>query len=835
MLLLNKKTLTYIFIFTAAAVLGITLRLYTLFNNIPHEIDEKAASVVIKQMRRDISRQIERSHPALSPVEKQRIAREQFNQILHRDRDKVRQTIDRVSKELLTDTPPKENPYYLAEADSYYYLNLTENILKTGKMSPQIRGSKYLNPLMNAPQGYWEPLNLHPYIGAFVCKIVNFFKPAAPLMEALSFTPLLLTVLILAVFLFCCAVLDCHPGITFLASVYLLCAPVFLRRSMFGWYKNDPENIFFLLLIPTVLFYGLKNIASKKTALKTGLGVGILLALYSLFWQGWVFMASLIALSGFMILIYQAFLPKSFKYPGHITILFSCLILCAFIGVSVIFGVKDFFVLFQEGWKALQDFINPRLSAWPDLYIAVSELLSPSPGQWLTMLGGVFFVGVGALGLAWRIVQIFVTPLNKNNSAVIFLAIFYLISLKLSFSAQRFETLCLIPFSLAFALGCQTLFEYAKKYLFKFFPGLKQSPFTGGFIFICVLFLLAAPAVGAARKITPDILNKIYNSTWDAALKKIEKDTPEESIINSWWPPGHFIKAMAHRRVTFDGATISLPQSYWLANAFLATDEKTSAGIFRMLNNSGNAATDYLVNEGFTLSQATRMIKGIAGLDENQARDYLADRLKKDQVQHLLSLTHAKAPPSYVLIYNEMAEESLQFSFVAKWNFSAVDRINHDPDLLKSVPKRGSKDYIPYLWRIAGGPPRYTPILSPILIKGPAIFFENNILVDRSSLFCKIDSEKYGKGIPRSLLYEENGEFHEKIFSNATLPVSIVLINDRTGPLCMLADTALARSVLFRLYFFGGKGLKAFQPFADERDATQRTKILTYKVDWNKI
>ena len=39
-------------------------------------------------------------------------------------------------------------------------------------------------------------------------------------------------------------------------------------------------------------------------------------------------------------------------------------------------------------------------------------------------------------------------------------------------------------------------------------------------------------------------------------------DNPENSIITTWWPPGHFIKSMAQRRVTFDGATINFPQAY---------------------------------------------------------------------------------------------------------------------------------------------------------------------------------------------------------------------------------------------------------------------------------
>ena len=37
------------------------------------------------------------------------------------------------------------------------------------------------------------------------------------------------------------------------------------------------------------------------------------------------------------------------------------------------------------------------------------------------------------------------------------------------------------------------------------------------------------------------------------------------------------------------------------------------------------------------------------------------------------------------------------------------------------------------------------------------------------------------------------------------------------------------------LYFFDGKGLKYFRPFAKEKDLTRRTQIFVYEVDWTKF
>ncbi len=831
----NEKIAIFILIWALASGLGIYLRLYTLRNNVSHENTEKATLTVINSIKNSTYKQVEKSNPALSPSEKQLLAKKQFDATLHAQAAKVRETIDRVARQIQDNDPSGKTPFYLPEADSYYYYNLTENIVTAGTISPQIKASKYFNPLMNAPHGYWEPLNLHPYVGFAVYKIANFLSPGISLMQAVSFTPLVMTIIILFVFLVACAILECSAWVSLLSAFYLVCIPVFLRRSMFGWYKNDPANIFFLFIIPTALFYGLKNINDRKKALVAAAATSFLLALYSLFWQGWVFLASLIGACGFFALLYNILLVGKKEQTKDILFFFSVVIIGAFVGVSLIFGPRDFFILFEEGWRALQDFINPQLSLWPDLYIAVGELLRPTTEQWFEMMGGPFFIGIGVFGLLMRTVRMFRKRDDPLNTSTIFLLLFWLAGAKLSFGAQRFATLCLIPFALAFAIGAQYIFAFIKKHLFKTFPFISNSPFTQGLILAGVILILTFPPLNAAQKKTPEILNRIFNSTWDLALTKIKNATPKESIINSWWPPGHFIKAIAQRRVTFDGATINKPQSYWLANVFLATDEHSAAGILRMLNNSGNDATDYLLAQGFSLDKAVKLLKKITAVDKETAKSILSKTLREDQTQKLLTLTHAKAPASYLLLYNDMAENSLQFSFVGNWDFEKVAQINADKSLRESVPSKNSNEYVPFLWKLAGGATKYSPELALVSQKQNVLTFEHNIRVDFNTLSCWINSPKFGTGIPASLIYEKDGQFIEQKLPSATLPYSVMII--KNGPItkCRLAQTTLAKSILFRLYDYGGSGLKIFEPFIDERDTTERTKILVYKINWDKF
>ena len=158
-------------------------------------------------------------------------------------------------------------------------------------------------------------------------------------------------------------------------------------------------------------------------------------------------------------------------------------------------------------------------------------------------------------------------------------------------------------------------------------------------------------------------------------------------------------------------------------------------------------------------------------LDEAQARSVLAQQVTRHLTDELIRRTHGQPPPSYLLIYNDMAQDSLQFSFVGNWDFRKIEAINKDEALQKKVPQHGSKEYVPFLWKMAGGPPRYTDLLVPVAEKGRAIIFENNILIDRDAMTSTVNSVRYGRGVPRHLFYDQGDEFIEKDLPNATLPI----------------------------------------------------------------
>ncbi|KKS44746.1 MAG: Oligosaccharyl transferase STT3 subunit [candidate division CPR1 bacterium GW2011_GWA2_42_17] len=868
----NKKPyfLIYALVWLTALVIGVYFRLYPILSFAPGNKTEKATVYVLSQIKSNVTKQIHDKYPLVSPETKDTLIKKLFDELLHRERDKIRETIDRLSHDFQFNSSQGTKSPYLLASDSFYYYDLTQNILNSGKISDTIKGSKYLNKRMLAPDGHWEPLNFHPYVGYVIYRALKVFDPEISLMFAISFTPLILTGLSLIPFLFICYLLGCRPLITFVGAVFYLLAPIFIKRSSFGWYDNDPHSCLFSLAILACVFQGLNKLNNLKKAMSWAILTSLLIMVYAFFWQGWVLLYSIIGISGILIIFSHLLLfkkkslnVKANKGEGSsrnilknatieagkdrkhfLSLLAFWGIICSgsFLAIGVVFGIHEFFNLFIEGWTALKNFLTPQLSPWPDLYISVSELHRASLGSIIELTGGKFFFSTAVFGIIFSFIYAFKTKSINFFFKLIVLAVFLLITIYISLGAQRFIMLALIPLSLTFALGLQgitNIFLWNKGYK-HFSKKARIRRRIRNSAYACLMIAIVSSIMLPMRHVhhsIKSILNPIFNETWEKALVQIDQRTEPDSIINAWWPPGHFIKAVAHRRVTSDGATINFPQAYWMANIFLSQTEEEALGILRMLNNSANRAAEYLQKElGFKLSVTVHILKAITKLNENQAGLFLAKIISnKDHINHLLQLTHQHPPPSYIFLYNEFVENNLQLPFFGNWDFERIEKINADPNLLKKIPDRHSSEYIKFLWDLVGGPYKYSGSLPLLVRKEDVLLFENEVTVNLKKMDCRVNSDKFGHGIPYSLFYAQENKVIEKKFTEGNLPFSVILYNSDQRFYCLLLDRRLAQSLLVKLYFFEAKGLSYFQPFIKESDLTKRTQIQIYRVNWNKF
>ena len=821
----------YLIIWLLAMSIGLYIRFYPLRHFAPREISERATLSVINALREKVSFQIAKGNPGLSLQQQALLTQQQLDQLIHDNSSKVRKSIEDSTKTLMNLTSSSQKTPYLLESDSYYYFALTENILKTGHISEKIKGSKYFHPLMLAPIGFWEPLNFNPVIGFAVYKILTLFVPSISLMTGVSYTPLFIVAFTLMIFLWICRTFQFSLPIIFTGSVFFLLAPIYVKRSTFGWYDNDVYNVLFPLLILNLQLYGLSHLKeNKKLAYSLAALTSLSIMLYTLFWQGWVFYFTVLCISQFLFIAYNHFWVKDTSRTKELFTFFSLTNGLAVILISLKFGPQEIQTLFSEGWKALNEFLNPKLTSWPDIYITVSELHKSSIGQIIKLSGGILFSILAIGGVITCIWDLFSKRSPSINFAYILLISFLTLIFPLTLGAQRFAILCFIPLSLFFCIGLQRSFII----LSSLFTNLKIK-IIPSLLTILIIILPIFPITHLERTMK-ELLDPIFNETWEKALKDIQEKTPQNSIINCWWPPGHFIKAIAKRRVTFDGATINVPQAYWLANVFLSQTEEEAIGYLRMLNNSANQATEYLQTQGLPLSRSVEVLKAITKLSPIEAKFALNPILKDpEKITHLTDLTHSTPAPSYLFLYNEFVENNLQLSFIGHWNFKKIEEINKDPELLHKVPSSRSKEYINFLWELSGGAMKYSGILSQVSQIKDTLLFPENVYINTGKMECQIASKTYGKGIPYSIFYLENNDVVEKILDHGNLNYSVVLFKKDNAYQCILLDRDLARSLLVRLFFFDGKGLKYFTPFTTAADLTKRTEIKVFQIIWPKF
>lgn len=807
--------------------IGLYFRLYPLYHNVASDAYEKSTMIVIAQLRHMITNQVEQQNAHLSFDAKQSLIQKKLNETLRDHKDRVKKMFDDLGLKILQESP--EAVFYLQESDSYYFLDLTENILKTGHVSSNINGNKFFHEKMTAPIGQWEPQLWHSYLGAFVYRLVKFFKPDTDVMFGVSWTPIILFPFVVLAFLFTAKSFGCSPFPATIAGIFFLLAHIFLKRSTFAWYDNDIYTILFPLISLGCLFQAFSHLVNIKKALFWGTLASISAVIYGQFWPGWIFLWILLSISVFILFIKNSFLKRN---PDRSSLyLFLSIFIAPIFLLFLVCPPYQIFGIFTHGLSNLQKFIQPQINGWPDLYMLVGELKRSSLVDIIDFNGGCIIFFGAILSMFYGLWQIcYKTTSYKSHLITLFI---YLIgTLYLALGAQRFTMLTLVPLAVLFTFGLQTFWDQGKAFLQHYF-----SPKISLFFISFLLTLLSLFPLYTAKKNIRSYITTIFNSTWDKTLSKIRQETPENTIINTWWSPGHFIKAIAKRRVTFDGASIRGDIAFWLNRVYLSQTEHEALSTLRMLNTSSNEASIFLENKGWPLSKAVQLISGIILMERQQALSLIKKVLSEKDALHLLSLTHGekgKLPPSQILLYNELMDSNVLFGYLGKWNFQRIEQLNASPSALKEIPKRSDKKFIDFIWSLVGGPYRQSSKLNVVEKKDSLVIFDQGVSINLETMNAFIDSKQFGKGTPLSVVYldKQTNKVVEKKNPSASLSYCVVYFEEGKNQHVFLMDKEIATSLIVKLYYFNGIGLDHFKLFANESDLTGRTKILSFSVIW---
>ncbi len=746
---------------------------------------------------------------------------------------------------------------YLAGIDSYYWFRLLDNLLKTGHVGDRIENGVEYDDLIGFPLDQESKKNAHVWLGLVFYKMGSFFNPGIALQEAVFFVPIFLSVLI-CILTFVVAV---RCGSTyfgaFVASFAVNLSPFFMSRSITEWFDTDIYNIFFPLAAFGVFIAALQQKKLAKQIIFSAC-CGLLFALYASTWKGWWFIFDIMIISCLLFVLNQ-WLSRdesaSFDF-GQIKRQFYAL--------GMFFAFSGIFITIFNGFSVWSDFITEPMrlvsimdvtsqSIWPNVYQTVAELGKTDAFYLTSCLGSPAVFLTALLGILYIFLVERSVRDQRYGFGILCLVLWIISVFYIAMQASRFTLLLVVPAGLAFGLTVDKFYILIRDNAGRYF-----NRKTMAIIRYCFVILLSLYMASNIFRVHSKLIYFLpqMDDYWYNTLTKISKETPKDARINSWWDFGHWFKAIGGRRVLFDGMTQNTPYAYWMARTLLSQDEEKAVAILRMINTGDNKAVDILVEEaGLDIPAAVDIINSSFGKERQDAELFLKGRgLADTVVQKLLGLLFPeKLPPVYFIVSYDMITKIGPISYIGNWDFGKVDlwfkkKTMSRPEFLSYLMKRyklnpveAEDKYISVsmLRQEESGewfskPLGYFSPLSDSRADGKMLFFDNGLVVNLENGHAYIISQaQEQKGVPKSIVMLDGENLKIVSQENPDLRYSGLLVEDNGKYKSLLMDEEFAKSMLARLYFFKGKGLKHFKLYSQEAD-DKGNAIYVYEILWQE-
>jgi dolichyl-diphosphooligosaccharide--protein glycosyltransferase len=418
------------------------------------------------------------------------------------------------------------------------------------------------------------------------------------------------------------------------ASLFFSLSPAIIIRGTLGWFKSEPLGLFYGLLALYLFLSGLKT-ENRKVALGKLIGGGLFLAIGFASWGGiqffllplglfiislpffrkdhkfllWgipvfvittVLISSLFArpgisfltgIGGFALIgptIFIVILIFIQKISKQVNVLRNSL---AFLGASILagFGIISSNILSLPSFRYLNA-INPFLTTKDPLVDSVAEHATPTLTQnffFLSVL--LLFAGIGV----WLIFRKEVasdsssSSIKIKNEMSIFALIIGFIGAYAGATFARLELFTSISVIVLSSIGLSVIIsEIMKKDNLEKKPNDVKARILKISYCIALIILLVSPTVFpnnvnwiSATKAPPTILNggsnfNMATNDWPASMEWIKLNTPEDSVIASWWDYGYWITTLGERTTLADNATISTERIVTIARMLLSNPDK---------------------------------------------------------------------------------------------------------------------------------------------------------------------------------------------------------------------------------------------------------------------
>jgi len=528
----------------------------------------------------------------------------------------------------------------------------------------------------------------------------------------------------------------------FASLLFAVSLPILLRGSI-GWFKSEPLGIFYALLGLYFFFSGIRS-KNKKIAFFKIITGGVIMTFAMASWGGIQFF--IIPLGLFILVL--PFVRKDHKFLiwsiplfvgsfllsaimferpgldfvfglGGISLIIPTifLLLCIFIqkiskdenkirnGAILLISILligSFLVTISEqiDFLPLPSFrylnaLNPFLTTTDPLTDSVSEHATTSIQ--LSFLFHSILLIFSALG-AWFLLskKIPHSIIFERNEMRVFVLIMGITGVYVSSAFIRLEVFASISLIFLTSIGLSILI----KEIFKINLSKKKnySLKISSIVIIFILFTIPLVYPTTSNWISgvdfpPTILNggTSYppSNDWPETLEWIKLNTPEDSIIASWWDYGYWISTVAERTTLIDNATISTWQIAKVAEIFMSTPDEAWHLLTewdvdyvvvyvaaQRLNGDYNGDSLYILNGGGDESKKSWFMR-IANVESSKYVE--SDGLTATNYFWNETLLGKMIPYNIILYYNEEYQQSTEIFQNGSVPISVLD-INYDDD-----------------------------------------------------------------------------------------------------------------------------------------------------------
>ncbi len=880
--------------------------------------DRWAADTVTNGLRSQIKASVDQDFPNLPEANKNTIIENKMQEVFSKNGPQIGQQIAQYSNYFKSFYRDESGRNYMADIDPYYWYRYAKNIVDNGHPGDILKDGRPYDTFQLAPIGrFILPDMLDSYVSAYFYKIIRIFSPNLHLLSAMQYKTVFFSALIVMLTFLVGRRIAGNAG-GFFAGLMMAVNGAFLSRSIHP--DNDVWVVFFPLLV-TWMFIATFDIKRIAKIIILSVFAGLSTAVFAFAWNGWWYIFDFILITIFITALH-VLIAKFGQIRKNARLVFSdpdlrnvmvfglFYLLSSAVFVTVFFGWTKFSssALGPLSFTTIKAPVTRSL--WPNVLTTVAELNEGSIGGIVSTIGGKLFFFISLMGLLLSMSRkdglkkidaiyflasaIFYTILFINfggGSALyetmsvisfivylmlpiaarimisiyqkdftydfklsILLSLWFVSTIYSSIKGVRFTLLLAPAFSVAFGVALGKTYLYASHLLNREFK--VQKYISGGVIIVLFLSIYIAPtqaAINAARQDIP-----IINDAWYISLTAIKNNSTSDAIITSWWDFGHHFKALAERRVTFDGTTQTFIPAHWVGKILMISDEKEAVGILRMLNCGSHKGFEavYETNKDTILS--VKILNEIIMLGREGAIGKLREYgIQEAQIKKILNYTHCDPPEAYFIASEDMIGKSGVWAHFGSWNFeraeiwqernlpeqgliekmvkkynyskekaeniySEIQDIENDPDP-DNRDKRANSWIAP--WPSYGG--------TMACSKNDNGIYEcsNGLLVNMEELDVYAPSSE-GIIRPKTAAFTTDNGLIKKEFSNKTRDFGVTIIpRNENEVVAVLSNNELVGGMFTRMFYMQGHGLRYFKPFSHQTGLTG-ANIYTYKVDW---